>query len=279
MRERFCLLKRFLYGCVLLCISAHVIANPVAREEIVMIPYDWAWELEVTVLKPEGVGPFPMVVINHGKDGVPAREQNRFRPMRAAQEFLKRGYVVVLPMRSGFSKSDGSYKQRGCDLRKDAITQAKSIDMTIQYFSKESYIDASSILLVGYSYGGLVSVAYGSIYQHPSVKGIINFSGGLKNLSGPCIWDVSLLKAFSEFGKTSRIPNLWIYAANDELFPVTLASNLAAVYRQGGAPLHSVVIDSYGGEGHRLFDDSRGVRYWSQYVTEFLKEIHFENNR
>lgn len=169
--------------------------------------------------------------------------------------------------------------ERGCALQKDALTQAKSIDVTIQYFSKEPYVDASRILLVGYSYGGLVSVAYGAAHQNPNVKGIINFSGGLKNLSGPCVWDVSLLKAFSEFGKTSRIPNLWIYATNDELFPASLATNLAGVYRQNGAPLHSVVIDTYGGEGHRLFDDYRGFRYWGQYVSEFLKEIHFEDNR
>ena len=84
-------------------LSASVFANPVVHEEVIMIPYDWAWELEVTVLKPDGAGPFPLVVINHGKDGVPAREQHRYRPMRAAQEFLKHGFLVVMPMRAGFS--------------------------------------------------------------------------------------------------------------------------------------------------------------------------------
>jgi dienelactone hydrolase len=269
------LFKLFFCASLLFLLPVSGFANPVVREEVIMIPYDWAWELEVTVLKPDGAGPFPLVVINHGKDGVPAREQHRYRPMRAAQEFLKHGFLVVMPMRAGFSKSDGAYKQRGCDLLKDAVTQAKSIEMTIQFFSKESYVDASRILLVGHSYGGLVSVAYGSAYQNAGVKGIINFSGGLKNLSGPCIWDVSLLKAFSEFGKKSRTPNLWIYATNDELFPATLANNLSDVYRHSGGPLRSVLIDSFGGEGHRLFDDSRGVRLWSQYVSEFLKEIRF----
>ena len=275
MKKVSSLFRRYLCWCLLLMTPVYVFANPVVREEVVMIPYDWAWELEVTVLKPDGPGPFPLVVINHGKDGVPAREQHRYRPMRAAQEFLKHGFLVVMPMRAGFSKSDGSYKQRGCDLLKDAMTQAKSVDMTIQFFSKEPVVDASRILVVGHSYGGLVSVAYGSVYQNSNVKGIINFSGGLKNLSGPCVWDVSLLKAFSEVGKKSRIPNLWIYATNDELFPTALANNLSEVYRQNGAPLRSVLIDNFVGEGHRLFDDSRGVKHWSQHVSEFLKEIRF----
>jgi dienelactone hydrolase len=216
-----------------------------------------------------------MVVINHGKSGVPAREQGRYRPFFAAQEFLKKGFVVVLPMRAGFSKSDGVYRQRGCDLQKDALNQAKSIEMTVQYFSKEPYVDANRVLIVGYSYGGLVSVAYGANYHHPSVKGIINFSGGLKNLSGPCVWDISLQKAFAEFAKTSQTPNLWIYASNDDLFPAALANTLAQTFRQNGAPLTSVIIDSFAGEGHRLFDDSQGVQRWSSAVDDFLKKIAF----
>ena len=37
------------------------------KEEILSIPYDWSWNLEVTLFKPMGDGPFPLVVINHGK--------------------------------------------------------------------------------------------------------------------------------------------------------------------------------------------------------------------
>ena len=155
------------------------------KEEVLTIPYDWSWNLEVTLFKPMGDGPFPLVVINHGKSGVPAREQPRFRAPNAVQNFLSRGYAVILPMRTGFSKSDGIYKQRGCDLEKDAVLQAKSIDVAIQHFIKQSYIDANRVLVVGHSYGGLVSVAYGANYQNTYVKGVINFSGGLKNLSGP----------------------------------------------------------------------------------------------
>lgn len=263
-----------IFAAVFLMSSVHVHAISF-REEVVMIPYDWSWQLEVTVFKPNGVGPFPLVVINHGKAGVPARQQGRFRALNAAQEFIKRGFMVILPMRSGFSKSDGVYKQRGCDLEKDAVIQAKSIETAIQYFSKLPDVDGSRVLVVGHSYGGLVSVAYGATYQNPSVKGIINFSGGLKNLSGPCLWDVSLTKAFSEFSKTARIPNLWIYAANDQLFPASLANKLTQTYRDGGAPIRSVLIESYPGEGHYLFEDLQGIILWGPHVSDFLKQIHF----
>lgn len=245
------------------------------KEEVLTIPYDWSWNLEVTLFKPVGDGPFPLVVVNHGKSGVPAREQPRFRAINATQEFLSRGYAVILPMRTGFSKSDGVYKQRGCDLEKDAVLQAKSIDVAIQHFIKQPYIDPNRVLIVGHSYGGLVSVAYGANYQNSYVKGIINFSGGLKNLSGPCVWDISLTKAFAEFGKTARTPSLWIYADNDELFPPALAKNSTAAYRQAGAPVQSVLIDSFQGEGHQLFDSREGVKLWAPFVTDFLKSINF----
>ena len=245
------------------------------KEVVLTIPYDWSWNLEVTLFKPVGDGPFPLVVVNHGKSAIPAREQPRFRAPNAVQDFLSRGYAVILPMRTGFSKSDGVYKQRGCDLEKDAILQAKSIDVAIKYFTKQAYIDADRVLVVGHSYGGLVSVAYAANYPNSHVKGIISFSGGLKNLSGPCIWDVALVKAFSEFGKTARIPSLWIYADNDDLFSPALAKNATFAYRAAGAPVQSVLIDSFQGEGHQLFDSRDGVKLWSPYVTEFLKSINF----
>ena len=56
-------------------------------------------ELEVTMFKPEGDGPFPVVVINHGRASGNAKLQPRYRPLLAAREFVRRGYAVAVPMR------------------------------------------------------------------------------------------------------------------------------------------------------------------------------------
>lgn len=73
-------------------------------------------ELETTIFKPPGDGPFPLVVINHGKAlGKPAF-QSRARYLAQSAEFVKRGYVVALPMRQGFSKSGGAYIGGGCNV-------------------------------------------------------------------------------------------------------------------------------------------------------------------
>ena len=75
-----------------------------------MVPYgSYGIELETTVYRPPGEGPFPLVVINHGKSFGDSRFQPRSRYPLAALEFVRRGYVVAIPMRRGFSKSGGIY--------------------------------------------------------------------------------------------------------------------------------------------------------------------------
>ena len=81
-------------------------------EQVVMVPKGAgrdAIALETTIVRPPGTGPFPVVLINHGKAEGDTRLQVRARYVLAAREFLQRGYLVVVPMRQGFSKSGGAY--------------------------------------------------------------------------------------------------------------------------------------------------------------------------
>src|SRR4051812_17681911 len=59
-------------------------------------------ELETTIFKPEGDGPFPVALINHGKAPGNPYFQERARYLVASREFVRRGYAVVIPMRMGF---------------------------------------------------------------------------------------------------------------------------------------------------------------------------------
>src|SRR4051812_47660968 len=82
------------------------------NEQIVMVKVGSglnAAQLETTVFRPSGPGPFPLVVINHGKSAGNPALQERARFLAASREFVRRGYAVALPMRSGFSKSSGAY--------------------------------------------------------------------------------------------------------------------------------------------------------------------------
>ena len=83
--------------------------------------------LEATLYRPDGPGPFPLVIINHGKESGDPKFQRRYRPTRAARYFLQRGYVVVAPMRQGFSKSGGYYIGAGCNVASSTIIWGNSV--------------------------------------------------------------------------------------------------------------------------------------------------------
>ena len=133
------------------------------NEQIIRVPVDAAGTvtLETTIYKPDGAGPFPMIVFNHGKIPGDPRTQERSDPLPFAREFVRRGYVVVAPNRQGFGHSDGTYQQDGCDVERNGIGQAGDVAATIDFMSKQPYVDATHIVVAGTSHGGLATMAYG----------------------------------------------------------------------------------------------------------------------
>src|SRR5262249_45025801 len=113
------------------------------EEAVLMIPKKgfFTIELETTIYKPEGSGPFPLALINHGKAPGDPRFQNRYQPLPAVSYFLQRGYVVAVPMRQGFSKSTGTYIGGGCNVESNGRLQADDVVATLDYMVALPYID------------------------------------------------------------------------------------------------------------------------------------------
>ena len=134
-------------------VAAQQIALPV---EVIFIPKKtliFTLELETTVYKPPGPGPFPLVVINHGKASGPPGLQSRYTPGWAARYFIERGYVVFVPMRTGFSKSTGGYVGGGCNIESNGLVQAEDVAATVDYAHTVNYVDRTQTLVVGQSPG------------------------------------------------------------------------------------------------------------------------------
>ncbi len=243
------------------------------NEHIVRIPVDAAGKitLEATIYKPDGEGPFPLVVFNHGKIEGDPRAQPRSRPLSFAREFVRRGYVVVAPNREGFADSGGTYQQEGCDVEKNGVAQANDVKATIAYMSSKSYVDASHIVVAGTSHGGLTTIAYG-MGAAQGVRGLINFSGGLRQ--DACAgWQDNLTQAFAQYGDAVRTPSLWIYGDNDSVWSPNLTKRMYAAYVEHGAPAKMVDFGDYKNDAHRLVVDRDGVRIWWPSVAAFLERI------
>src|ERR1700732_4102188 len=74
--------------------APHLTLDARLDEQVVMVPASLSGssvELETTVFKPPGQGPFPLVVMNHGKEPGNPHLQKRDRFLAISREFVKRG--------------------------------------------------------------------------------------------------------------------------------------------------------------------------------------------
>lgn len=116
--------------------------------------------LEIVVRKPEGQGPFPVVIFNHGSTG--SGKNKRFRkyalaPVSISNYFNDRGWMVVFPQRRGRGKSDGLYDEGFEPDRTDVV--------------------ASRMIIAGVSRGGILAITCAG-QSRTRFLGAINFSGG-----------------------------------------------------------------------------------------------------
>ena len=67
-------------------------------------------KLQTTIYKPDGPGPFPLMIISHGvpfEKVLESEIKSRHRYCQQSKEFVNRGFVVAIPMRRGYGKSGG----------------------------------------------------------------------------------------------------------------------------------------------------------------------------
>jgi homoserine acetyltransferase len=81
-----------------------------------------------------------------------------------------------------------------------------------------------------------------------------------------------LVDAVAEFGRTARVPMLWIYTRNDSYFGPELSKRMAEAFRAAGGNVEYRLLSDFGGDGHFLIDSADAVRLWAPIVSKFLAE-------
>jgi dienelactone hydrolase len=244
------------------------------NEQIVMVPAGPGGRemLETTIFRPSGPGPFPLLLMNHGKQEGPARQQKRERFIYMATEFVRRGYAVMLPMRSGFALSTGAYRDHGCDMTANGVAQARDVLDALAYARRQSWVDPERIVVAGQSYGGLAAMALATS-SLPGVRGLLNFAGGLRVDKPVCDWQSSLAKAYATFGAYSQVPSLWLYGANDSYFGPQLAQRWYRSYTGSGGKAELFAYGSFKRDAHLTLGSRDGVAIWLPRVERFLDSI------
>jgi invasion protein IalB/dienelactone hydrolase len=262
-------------------------AGPKIREEIWALPFPLP--VLAYLVRPAGDGPFPLVVMNHGIS-LDASQRTMFPTIEyldAAFWFARRGYVVISPIRYGASSLDD--KDRGlygavfahvgsCDnpnFRGPGLAIATLDEWVIDYMSKKKMIQPGKVVVVGQSGGGWGSIALGS--RNPSsVQAIITFAAGRGGRvdgkpNNNCAPD-ELVAATAEFGRTARIPMLWIYAENDTYFGPDLTKRMHQAFVEAGGNAEYRMLPPFGADGHFMIDAGDAVPIWSPLVTQFLEK-------
>lgn len=236
-------------------------------------------QLAATEYKPEGEGPFPLLLINHGTP----RLQADFSSMKnylgwQAQLFAKHGFVVINAMRRGYGGSDGPWAENyfNCgnpDYIGAGLESAKDIEAVLEYGRAQPYVDAKHVVLAGHSAGGFGVLALSSL-NPPGVVGTISFAGG-RGSRGPddVCYDSKLVAAFSHFASTTHVPTLWFYSENDHFFGPALAKRLGEAYQAKGVDIDLEIVPAFASEGHNFLQGRPNVSIWAPTVDTFFKKI------
>ena len=231
----------------------------------------FAIDLETTIYKPDGEGPFPVAVLNHGKASGDPRFQGRYRPVQPARYFLQRGYAVVVPMRQGFSRSGGSYIGGGCNVESNGRVQAEDVKAVLDYLVDQPWVDKQRMLVLGQSHGGWTTLAFGRL-NYPGVLGLVNFAGGLSQPECPN-WKEALATGAASYARGTRMPSLWFYGDNDSFFDPPTFHAMFDQYNAAGGRARLVAFGNFGADAHALFGSRAGAAIWQPELTAFLASI------
>ncbi len=249
--------------------------DPTVNEKVIMLPVmsnGSELKFETTIFRPPGDGPFPLLLMNHGKDrGNPAK-QARDRFLAMSREFVKRGYVVAVPMRKGFAASGGTYSDFGCNMTDNGQQQADDVESALRSLVQQPWVDKDRIIVAGQSYGGLATVAFGT-RNFPGVRGLLNFAGGLRIDGSSCDWKASLVTAFTSYGARTTLPSLWFYGENDSYFDHPLAERLQQAYQSAGGPSQLIAYGKFKNDSHGMIGSRDGIAIWAPETERFLKSL------
>ena len=243
-------------------------------------------KLEAMVVRPDRRERFPLVVLVHGTiraTGEALRnamaQQSPADLLGPAVAFAQRGYATVSIMRRGFGRSEGLFAEAlsgTCDNRDYLAVgriAADDVTGTVVALRGEPWVDPDRVLLLGHSTGGF-AVTAAAANNPAGVVGILNFAGG-HGSAGPdrvCSPD-HLVEDTGIFGRTTRVPALWIYSENDHFIPAALGRRMFEAYAAAGAPAQLQVLPPFGVEGHPMPVTGPAELWWPS-VETFLNGLH-----
>lgn len=253
-------------------------------EEHIRIPSaSGRYTIAATILRPRGPGPFGAIVLNHG---VPVSAQARALEsaemlLPAAGVFARRGYAVIMPLRRGFGATGGWFAENAgsCgqpDYLRGESAAADDIMAAYNFARRLPYVDNSRMILAGQSAGGVAALFAAGTRAPEGLVAVLAFAAGrggdpVRHPGVPCAVE-PMATVFADLGRHVKVPVLFHYAANDLFFNASTSQLWFKRFNAGGGRAQYVLQPPFSENGHYIFSDGAGARYWVPEVERFLRK-------
>jgi pimeloyl-ACP methyl ester carboxylesterase len=80
-----------------------------------------------------------------------------------------------------------------------------------------------------------------------------------------------------KFGRTTKVPTLWLYSENDTFFSPAFVKEMHDAFQKAGGKVKLVMLPPFGKDGHSFLFNERALPLWIEEVDKFLAEIGEEH--
>jgi len=210
---------------------------------------------------PEGNGPFPAVLWNHGSEKRPG-----WQPELAAF-YNAHGFVFFLPHRRGQGRSPGAYIMdeihRGANAEEAHEDANRDVVAALNWLKTQPQVDARRIVVSGCSFGGIQTLLTAS--KGLGVRAFIAFAPAAQSWGNGAV-DQMLEDAVRQ----AKAPVFILQAKNDySTEPAEVLGKIAKAH--GGRSRIYPAFGRTAQQGHWDFATTRaGMAIWQQDVLEFI---------
>jgi carboxymethylenebutenolidase len=226
--------------------------------------------------KPDGPGPFPVVLWNHGSEKLPG-----WRPALGAF-YTAHNYVFFIPHRRGQGRSPGDYiedllartpsDQRNRRMVELQEAEVEDVVAALSYLKTLPFVDHERIAMSGCSYGGIQTLLAGE--RDLGVKALVPFAPAAMSWERNPILQDRLKQAVDR----ARAPVFLLQAEND--FNLAPSRELSKEAKKKQVDLQAKVYPPFGAshdDGHGGFC-ATATDVWGNDVLAFL-EAHWKGAR
>ena len=264
---------------------------PSYNEDAVQVPVDirvhggrtYRGPMVVTTFRPDGPGPFPLVVVLHGRSSESRHDPARYRPTRLAGYWVRRGFAVIIPTRVGYGAlgvSPDLEDPGPCsdpDYRAMAEALVATTEAVARWARTQPWAEPSRLIVTGISVGGFGAVM-ASGRPPEGLTAIVNLAGGsggrpTRRPGVPCATD-RIADFVGRAGRTARVPSIWIYAENDLFWGAAAPRRWHAAYTSAGGTAELVMLPPVGDDGHRF--PAEAFSRWRREVDRFIERLGFQ---